>query len=417
MRPKIQIIFLLIVNIFGVYSTAYGVLAGGRPNSISEGNNAFAGVVNPANAVWIANRFDIGAFWVYQKSSLNNCDDNPLFPPGKIDFTYKSRNLFTTDIALHKHFNLKFGTHAFDSSFSLAAYTMPSRSQLRTKKPFPISGTTPIVIRNRTDVISAVFSLKLNAFHSLGFSIDYFYFSHLRNGYQRSDNPLRSVAPGHVTNNGTDHSNGIGFGVGWRWNITKRLNFGAAWVKKSYCGQYRKYRGFEPHHAKNYIPQTFGAGFSYRFTSKIAGRLEVLWMNLGDLPGANNNVLPNGRLNLNKRGSNKSPGPGLNDATYINLGIGYKLNSMFSVGVGFSHRIKLPRKTSNILSHTYILQTIYDTLSLGANFKYKKQDFFLVISHGFRNKVSGIMPIELGGGRFVGEKQNTSLSVSWGYVY
>ena len=251
--------YLLILNLFGLYATAYGVLTGGRPNAISEGNNAFAGVVNPANAVWIKDRFDFGAFWVYQKSSLNNRDNNPFFPPGKIDLTYRSRNLFTVDFAIHKQVKLKVGSKAFDSSFSLAAYTLPSVIKLRTKKPIPLAGTTPVILRDMTNVISAVFSLKLNACHSIGFAIDYFYFSHRRNGFQNSDNPLRSVSPGHVTNNGIDHSSGLGFGIGWRWNITEKLNFGAAWTRKSYCGQFRKYRGFEPHHAENYIPQALGA--------------------------------------------------------------------------------------------------------------------------------------------------------------
>ena len=48
-------------------SPVYGMLAGGRPNAISGGHNAFAGVVNPANAVWIKDRFDMGLFLVHQK--------------------------------------------------------------------------------------------------------------------------------------------------------------------------------------------------------------------------------------------------------------------------------------------------------------------------------------------------------------
>lgn len=410
-------IYLLILNLFAFYATAYGALVGGRPNAFSEGQNAFAGVINPANAVWITDRFDLGSFWVHQKSSLTNHDNNPFFLPRKMDLTHRSRNLFTVDAAIHKQVKLEIGSKAFDSSCSLATYTEPSFVKLRTKKPIPIVGTTPIRLLDKTNVISMVFSLKLDSFHSIGFSIDYLYFSHRRNGFQHSDNSLRSVSPGHVTNNGIDHSSGIGCTIGWRWNITKDLNFGAAWSKKSYCGQYRKYRGFEPHHAENYTPQTVGAGLSYRFTSKLAGHLEMLWLNLGNLPNSNNNVLPNGSLNLHKRGSKKSPGPGLNDATYINIGMGYKLNSMLSVGAGFSHRLKLPRKTRNILSHTYTLQTIYDVLSLAANLNYQKHDLFLSISYGFRNNVSGYMPIVVGGGRFTGEKQNISVSISWGYMY
>ena len=408
---------LLIVTLFALHATAYATLAGGRPNAFSEGQNAFAGVVNPANAVWVTDRFDLGAFWVHQQSSLTNYDHNPLFPPNKIDLTHKSRNLFTADAAINKQVKLKIGSKTFESSCSLAAYSLPSYVKLRTKVPILLIGTTPLVIHYKTDVISAVFSLKLNAFHSIGFSIDYFYFSHRRDGYQNSDNPLNSVSPGHVTNNGTDHSNGFGCSIGWRWKITKKLDFGVAWSKKSYCGQYRKYRGFEPHHAKNYAPQLVGAGFSYRFTSRLAGRLEVLWLNLGNLPYANNNVERDGSLNLHKRGSNQSPGSGLNDATFVNIGIGYQLHSRLSIGLGFSHRIKLARKSSIILSHIYMIETIYDTLSLGLNFNYRKHNLFLGIAYGFRNKTSGFMPIEMGGGRFRGEKQNASLSVSWGYLY
>lgn len=220
------------INLFAIYSTAYGALAGGRLNAFSEGQNAFAGAVNPANAVWLTDRFDLGAFWVHQKLSLTNHDNNPLFPPGKIDLTYRSQNIVTADAAIHKQVALKIGSQTFESSFSLAAYTLPTYIKLRTKHPLPLAGTTHIVIHDETDAISAIFSFKLNSCHSIGCSLDYFHFSHRRDGFQHSDNPLRSVSPGHVTNNGTDYSNGLGLSIGWRWKITKNLDFGVAWAKK-----------------------------------------------------------------------------------------------------------------------------------------------------------------------------------------
>lgn len=408
----------LMISLFIFYAgNAFGTLAGGRPNTFSAGLNAFAGIVNPANAVWIKDRFDVGLFWVHQTSTLNNLDDNPLFRPGKTDFTYRAKNLVTVDAAFHKQLQIKYGKKNIESSFSIAAYTMPGHTRLQTKYPNPISGTTPILILEKTQVLSTVFSFKINEFHSLGLSIDFFHFTHQRNGFQRADNPLRSVSPGHVTNNGRDHSNGAGLVIGWRWRITEKLDFGTAWTKKSYCGQYRKYRGFEPHYANNYTPQTLGAGFSYRFNDKLAGRFEVLWSNLSNLPKANNSILPDGRLNSNKRGSNKSPGPGLQDATYLNFGVGYKLHSMLSLGVGYSHRLKLNPSSSFIISHSYRLQTIYDLLTFGANLNYQKHDLFLSLGYGFKNKVSGTMPEVLRGGRFRSEKQNTSLSISYGYKY
>jgi len=408
-RWLLKLIFVL--NLMS--STAYGMVAGGRPNAISGGHNAFAGVVNPANAVWIKDRFDIGFFLVHQKSSLNNRNNNPFFPPGKINLTYKARYLFTADAAIHKRGKIK----GHECSISLATYTTPGYIKLRTKKPIPLIGKTALFLKDKTQVISAVFSLKLSENHSIGFSLDYFYLSHRRDGFQNSDNPLRSVSPGNVTNNGLDHSNGLGLGLGWRWNINKSLTFGLAFVKKSYVGQYRKYRGYEPHHAKNYIPETIGGGFTYMFNQKIAGRLEVLWTNFGNLPNANNTILSNGKLNVNKRGSNKSPGSGLQDATFINLGLGYKVNTMLSLGLGLSHRIKLSRKSPFIISHSYIRQTIYDLVTFGVNYNYHNHDFFLTFSHGIENHQSGYMPEQIGGGKFSSKKNFDSLSIAWGYLY
>lgn len=408
---KWAILFIFVLN--AMSSTAYGMLAGGRPNSISGGHNAFAGVVNPANAVWIEDRFDVGMFVVHQQSYLNNRDNNPRFPPGKINLTYKVNYLITADAAVHKRFKVQ----GYECSLSVATYTTPGFVKVRTKKPFPITGKTPIYVEDKTQAFSSILSFKLNEQHSIGISLDYFYLSHCRDGFQNSDNPIRSVSPGHVTNKGMDHSGGFGLGLGWRWNITKQLTFGLAFVKKSHVGQYRKYRGYEPHHANNYIPETLGGGFTYRFNQKLAGRLEVLWTNFGDLPNSNNSILPNGQLNTNKRGSNKSPGAGLQDATVINMGLGYKVNSMLSLGSGWSHRIRLPRKSKYIISHSYIRQTIYDLATLGANFNYNHHDFFLTYTYGFENRQSGYMPEQIGGGKFNSSKKYTSLSLAWGYLY
>lgn len=413
MKRSLGLTIMLFFALNLMTSAAYGMLAGGRPNSISGGHNAFAGVVNPANAVWIKDRFDIGIFLVHQKSFLKNRNDNPFFPPGKINQTYKVNNITTADAAIHKRFKIK----KYECSISLATYTTPGYVKLRTKTPILLTGNTPIFIKNRTQVVSSIVSLKLNEQHSIGFSLDYFYLSHRRDGFQRADNPLRSVSPGHVTNNGMDHSSGLGLSLGWRWNITKCLTFGLAFVKKNYVGQFRKYRGYEPHHAKNYIPETIGAGFTYHFTKKIAGRLEFLWTDYGNLPNANNTILPNGKLNTHKRGSNKSSGSGLQDATFINLGLGYQLNSMLSLGAGLSHRIKLPRKSPYIISRSYIRQTTYDLVTFGVNFNYHHHDFFLTLSHGFDNRQSGYMPQELGGGKFNSKKCYDSLSIAWGYLF
>ncbi|CUI16103.1 Conserved hypothetical secreted protein [Candidatus Protochlamydia naegleriophila] len=402
---------IVLLNLAG--NAAYAMVAGGRPNSISGGHNAFAGVVNPANAVWIKDRFDVGVFLVHQQSSLDNKNNNPLFNPGKTNQTYKAEYLSTGDVAIHKVGKIK----GYDCSFSLATYTTPGYIKVRTKKAIPIAGKTPIFLEDKTQAISSIFSLKLNEKHSVGFSLDYFYLSHLRQGFQNADNPLKSVSPGHVTNKGMDHSQGLGLTLGWRWNISKSLTFGLAFIKKSYVGQYRKYRGYEPHHAKNYIPETIGGGFTYRFTKKIAGRLEVLWTGFGSLPNSNNALLSNGKLNTNKRGSHKSSGSGLQDATFINLGLGYKMNSTLSFGIGFSHRLRLARKSPYIISHSYRRQIAYNLVTFGVNYNHHHHDFFLTLSHGFENRQSGYMPEQIGGGKFTSKKNYNSLSIAWGYLY
>lgn len=404
---KIAVTFICLL----FFSSAEGFLAGGRPNSFSGGINSFAGVTNPANAVWIPDRWDVGFYWINQNSSINN-DGSPLLPPGKINTSYHKNNLFSFDAAITRQGKF----HLAEGSVGLAFYSAPNPVAVRTKDPIPSLGTTPLIVTKKTQVLSGILSVKLNPCHSLGLSLDYFFLSYNREGNQKADNPLRSVSPGNVTNNGTDQSGGFGLTLGWHWKITPSLAFGAAWIKKSYVGQFKKYRGFEPHHAKNYIPQSVGAGFEYTFTPKIKGRLETLWINYGNLPGANNAVLPNGEPNPHKRGSDKSPGPGLQDATFINTGIGYQFNTQLAMGVGYSHRIK-HSEPSQILSHSYRFQTIYDLLTFGTYFKYKKQDFLLVLTRGFRNKVHGNLSSEIGGGKLSTERSTYSLFFSWGYLY
>lgn len=410
-----KLTYLLILLTLGIQLEA--TLAGGRLNAFSEGQNAFAGVINPANAVWVHDRVDAGAYFSFQKASLNNKGANPFFPKGKTDLTYHAKSLFTADIAIHKRFTWRLCDKERESSLSLAFYTTPNETKLKTKHAIPVLGSTPLSIRNKTQVVSLVFSHKISANHSLGISFDYFLFTHLRNGFQNADNPLRSISPGHVTNNGYDHSSGAGLTLGWRWNISKRLAFGTAWSRKSHCGSYRKYRGYEPHHAKNYSPQLFGAGFRYLFSDRLAGRIEMLWSNFGNLPGSNNNFLPNGKPNLNKRGSKRSPGPGLQDATYINLGLGYKWNEYLAVGAGLSHRIKLHSKRNNFFSHSYRLHAIYDIISAGAAFKYKKHELFLGATCGIKNRTKGNASAASGGGLFISEKQTASISASYGYLF
>lgn len=406
-----------ILLLLSISSTALAMLAGGRPNTFSEGNNAFAGVVNPANAVWLTDRFDIGAYYVHQKSSLTNRDNNPLFPKGKLDLSYGTKNLFTTDFAFLKLFKVPFSSKTFESSVTLAGYTVPGSLKVGTKNPLPFAGTTPILVSNKTEVISAIFSIKLNQSHSFGVSVDFLRLSHLRNGFQNSDNPLQSVSPGHVTNNGTDRANGVGCSVGWRWNITKALSFGAAYVKKCDCGHFSKYRGFEPKHAKCGVARTLGGGFTYRFGGKFAARAETLWTNLADSSGANGSISQDGRLNPHKKGSKNAPGPGLQDALFINLGVGAKLHDMFVMGIGYSHRMKWARNSPYFFAQSYAQQTIFDILSLGSMLIYKRHELFLVYSYGFKNEVSGIVPETLGGGTLHSQKRNMTFSASWGYKF
>lgn len=413
MNPIVSKMMKIFCLLNFISNFSHAMVAGGRPNSISGGHNAFAGVVNPANAVWIKDRFDVGLFAVYQNSTFNNHNNNPRFNPGKINQTYREHYILTGDFAVHKRGKIK----GYECSISLATYTTPGQVKIRTKNPVPALGNTPLLLENKTQAISSIFSFKFNEMHSIGFSLDYFYLSHRRDGFQNSDNPLRSVSPGHVTNKGKDHSSGLGLTLGWRWNINKKLTFGLAYIKKSYVGQYRRYRGFEPDHAKNYIPQALGGGFTYLATQKLAGRLEVVWTNSGNLPSSNNSILKNGQLNTNKRGSKKAPGSGLQDATFINFGLGYKVNKALSLGAGLSHRIKISRNSPYIISHSYRRQVTYNLITFGVNYNYHKHDFFVTLSHGLDNHQEGYMPEQIGGGKFSSQKSFNAISLAWGYLY
>ena len=226
-----------------------------------------------------------------------------------------------------------------------------------------------------------------------------------------------SVSPGNVTNRGKDRSSGVGWSLGWRWKAHPKLAFGLVFSKKNYVGQYRKYRGYEPDHAKNFMPMTLGGGVTYQFSKKLAGRLELLWSQLGALPNANNTLDSDGKFNLHKKGSKESSGPGLQNSTYLNMGLGYAPFTGCAFGIGFSHRFKHARHSPYLISHGYMRQVVYDLITLGANVRSGSHDWFISLSHGLPNHQSGKMPYAIGGGKFSSVKHYDTCSLAWGYIY
>ena len=215
--------FWFVIGLLLFSSQADGFLAGGRPNSFSGGINAFAGISNPANAVLIPDRWDVGFYWIHQKSNFNNFDNNFRLPPGKTDTSYHKKNIFTYDAAITRQIKIP---KLEAASVGLAFYFAPNPTAIQTKESIPFLGTTPFGVRKQTRVISGIFSFKLNQSHSFGLSVDYFFLSYSREGNQNTDNPERSVSPGNVTNNGTDHSSGPGISLGWHWKISSKLSLG-----------------------------------------------------------------------------------------------------------------------------------------------------------------------------------------------
>lgn len=266
------------------------------------------------------------------------------------------------------------------------------------------------------EVIAPVFSLRIDESHCIGISFDVHLQRAKVKGLENFDNLLLTVSPNHVTNRGNAYSSGVGVTLGWKWQFTEALTFGATYRSKVTMSKLHKYKGLLAQHGKLNTPEQWGLGLAYQYLPCSTITFDVVWINWHSVKSFHDPL--NNHHKTEKLGSNKGPGFGFQNQIFYRFGIDYAVNEHWTVRAGFRHTNPFIRKTQTFIN-MLTCDTIENFVTIGATFTYISDEISLFYAHGIENTIHGKsdIPSSLGGGKVNLTESKDLLGLSWGHVF
>ena len=416
MLKKFSSTILLLLALFTAipdqsYALYGSVKAMGMGNTgIAYPQDALAGVFNPAGMVEVGNRFDLGAVWFHDNGTAT-IKGNFIPPeaggPASADGHYnrtKQKDIYGPDFGINKMVSCNTSLGLF---FSGNVYDKTSLA-----KPIFLFGTSKLGLEYLNASISPVISVKPHPCHSFGFALNVMIQRYKIKGEQISR--IVSIAPENVTNRGYNYSTGIGFTLGWRWQIRPDLFFGLTYQPETTMQHFQKYQGLVAKRGKINFPQVIGAGLAYHPFDCATVTFDVQHFWLRSIPTAHNSGEFVGTL----LGKTNAPGAGLrNSITIYKIGADYKFYDCLTVRAGFLH-LRSPNKRSETFADFVHMLNVEDIATAGLTWDLNRcNEFSIAYQHGFYNKIRGRdngIPINSGGGKVDLKEHFNILAFSWG---
>lgn len=377
---------------------------------IGYAQDAMAAAHNPGSSALIGNRFDLGVTFCHLDGHVKNRGSllGPLVD-GTFDAYHKPKNFWSPSFGINYNVNC-------DWNIGLVAYSR-DLSKTTFRKPFYLLGDTPGGLEYINETLSPYIAYRWCA-HSFGLSLNWQTQRLKVNGFQNFDNALRSVDPGHVTNNGYNYSTGVGITLGWYWQATDTLNIGATYQPETKMSRLKKYNGFLAHHGRFDIPQKIGAGLSWRFLECATFAFDYEYIDWSQNKAAHNPLLEEGNLNL--LGAKNGPGFGWRSKSYYRFGIDYALCESWTLRAGYRYAKTQIRASQTALNALTLEPLIESFVTAGATWYIacnNELDFF--VGYGFPKTLRGknSIPSFLGGGEADLHQQLWAAGLSWGYSF
>lgn len=430
----------------GISGSADAVLAsvktlGMAATGIAYPQDALAAAFNPAGAVEICDRIDVGFTWAQDKGHSHvhgNTLPQPIldFLGGPVNGTFngfKQSNAYNPDFGINKRLGCNnewaVGLVVFNRNYNKTTYD----------KPFVLLGNSPAGLEYVQETASAVIAYRINECHNIGLNINLQGQRLKVNGLENVGNPLfpllRTTNPGHVTNKGYDYSFGWGVTLGWQWHVMDGLTIGLTYQPKTSMSKLKKYDGFI-HKGQLEVPAIYSGGIAYRF---LCDRATVAfdvqhydWSGVRNLHKPLLHEIEVAGVDvevLEPLGSKNGPGFGFKPQTFYRFGIDYMINCEWTIRAGYRYG-NTPIKKSQTVVNQLVLDTPEQFFTCG--FSYRPNDrneisgFF---AWGFEKTIKGknSIPVGLpppfpppngfGGGEADLKARKCAVGLSWGWYY
>jgi len=229
-----------------------------------------------------------------------------------------------------------------------------------------------------------------------------------------------SAAPGNVSNQGTDTSNGAGVRLGWTGKVAPNVTLGATWASKI-DGRFDKYRGLFADNGGFDIPENFGLGLAVEASKDLTLAADLQHIRYSKVGAVGNPVasLFNGTKQL---GSANGPGFGWRDVTVLKIGANYRLQQDLTVRGGLSYTTQ-PVRSSETFFNVLAPGVVQTHLTLGATWTAPGGgELSGYYAYGFGKTVNGansippgLPPGGFGGGNANGSLRENIFGISYGW--
>lgn len=395
----------------GYFPHGYGMKAKGMGGvGIAYGQDAMAAGINPANMVWVGNRWDAGVDY-FRPQRESSIIGNGAAPDAKYDGN-SSEDYFVPEFGYNKMIanNMSLGVSVYGNGGMATDY---NRNPFQRFSPTPL-GNAGVDLSQL--MIAPTWSYKLNENHSVGVSIKIAYQRFEAFGIQ----PFAGISSNtaKLTNNDHDSSWGYGIGLGWTGKITPTLTLGATYQSRTYMQDLGDYKGLFAEKGGFDIPENYGFGMAWQATPQLVIAADINQINFSKINSVGNPLrFPPAAGQL--LGNNGGSGFGWDDMTVYKIGAAYDLNKEWTVRAGYNHGSQ-PIPKSQTFFNILAPATVEDHLTLGATWRLASGgEVTFAYMHAFEETVkgSGSIPVGFAGGNANLKMYEDSFGVSYGVKF
>ena len=339
----------------GYFSHGYGLKAKGMGGAaVAMTDSAFAGANNPAIAAWAGDRAELGVDVFMPERSMERTgsvaglnakvtSDSTSFLVPEFGYNHAVNDKLGVGISVY-------GNGGMNTDYAganiPAGVCGPSAANV-------LCGSGRLGVDLQQLIVAPTIAYKVSDKHSVGVSPLFVQQIFKADGLQAFDNPgapfpNMTGAPGKVTNQGYDSSNGIGLRLGYLGKLSDSVSIGASYAPKISMSKFSKYAGLFADGGNFDIPENYTLGTSIQATPTVVIALDYQHISYSAVPS-----IGNPSTNLAALGSANGPGFGWGDVNATKLGIQWQASSALTVRAGINvgdNPVKGRDVTFNILA-------------------------------------------------------------------
>ena len=405
---------------------------------IAYGQDSLAAAANPATAIDVGSRIDIGAELFRPIRAVKN--NSALLPADE----QSRKNLFlipSFGISWQKNENIVYNFVMMGAGLG-TNYNQTCPGKGGYFYNFKCTSTVEAGVDMMQVHMLPGMAYKINDTHSIGVNLDVAANRFRATGLQAFGKLGYTSDAKKLTNNGYDYNYGVGIRIGWQGKFNHdKLKLGAYYASEVFMTKLKKYKGLFAQGGKFDVPPHFGVGISVKASKKINVAFDIQRIQYSKIPSiANPGPNANDPINFFPpslcppgtdttpclTGGSKGMGFGWKDQTVYKFGFDYAASRKMTWRFGFNYA-KMPIPDSQGLFNMLAPAVVERHITFGATYDWDKAtELSFNFMHAFKNTLRAYSPFyppgitnraDMQTGNVALSMEQTSIGFSYGYKF